>query len=188
MSKKDIDKYVTINYQSLIQYASAMIISKNLDEDPEYIISELYFHLMKNRDEITPINIKQYSSTFIYKNANWFNSQIREMGGKQKQQHLVEFCDVLYDREDTDDITTHFEDEVELTDYETIVELYRQSLTSPYKVRVAQAFFDEKRYTVRKFAKYFNFSTTPAMKLIQELKADINEFKNNLEKNNSIRK
>lgn len=181
MSKSDIDKYISKNYSDLIKYAKSMIYMKNLQEEPEFIVTEVYLHLIKNKEQLTEDNIKDYASTFIYKNANWVNSQVRELGSKLKNPPAVEFIEDLYDIIDYgfDDAV---DDEISLSDHETVIELYRQSLTSPYKIRVAKAFFDDKNYTVRKFANHFGFSTTPAMKIIQELKADINEFKNNLQK------
>jgi hypothetical protein len=182
MKKNEIDNYITNNYKDLVKYSKAMIYLKNLNETPDYFVTQTYLHLLKNKEKLTNDNIKDYISTFIYKNSSWVNSTVREMGSVLKTPQTTEFIEEMYDFEDNNEFEMIVDDEISMTDYETIVELYRQSLISPYKIRIAQAFFDGKNYTVRKFANHFGFSTTPAMKILQELKADINNFKKNLEK------
>lgn len=188
MNKKQIDQYFEKNIKNIRLYVENRFFSKNIfNEEVDYFISELYIFILNRMDKInTEIELKNFISNFIYMNTEWTNSQYRELGSLQKTSKKEEFNASIHDDfTDVDDIEEKIFNEINMYEYETINELYYQSLTNLEKKVVWEIFFIEKRNSIRKFATYIGRSRSVADRYIKELKNDLNTFYKELKLTNN---
>lgn len=187
MSKIEIDKYFQKNYKDIEKFAKSSLLKKNLfNEESDYFVSEIYMHVLKYADEISDEEIlKNYISTFIYKNCMWTSSLVREMGKVTKKNNLktVEF---IYEKCDLSEEykVEHLFEEFDLNDYQSIIELYYEQLNSLEKKVVWEIYFVHKKNSNAKFAKHIGRSRTVAEKYIKQLKKDLQEFYEQYKLNN----
>lgn len=179
ITKKDIDNYITKNYDDIIEYIKAMIYRHRLKEEPEYFFSELYLNLIKKKKTFNDeIHLKNYISNFIYNNGRWYNSPVREMGNIVKANRVEEFVPENHDEEDCTEkeIEQKLFQEFELYEHQGINELYYQQLTC-LEMKVAwEIVFVHKMYSTRKFGAYVGRSKSVGSRYINMLKADMKKF------------
>lgn len=188
MNKIEIDNYFEKNIKQIRLYVENRFFSKHIfNEDIDYFISELYMFILNRKEKIkTEVDLKNFISNFIYMNTEWTNSQYRELGSLQKTSKKEEFNPNIHDNfNDVDDIEDKIFNEISLYEYETINELYYQSLTNLEKKVVWEIFFIEKKNSIRKFATYIGRSRSVADKYIKQLKNELNEFYTNLKLTNN---
>jgi hypothetical protein len=65
MTKSEIDKYVTHNYDWLIKIAKSHIYKNNRRFSAEELVTNLYEYLLKKKSNIPDKEIEIYSSRFI---------------------------------------------------------------------------------------------------------------------------
>ena len=75
MTKKQIDKYLTDNYNWLIKIAKSHIYKNNRRFTPEELVTNLYEYLLKKKCDISDKEIEIYSSRFIVTQCAWNNSE-----------------------------------------------------------------------------------------------------------------
>lgn len=188
MSKKEIDNYFEKNIKQIRLYVENRFFSKHIfNEEVDYLISELYMFILNRKEKIeTEVELKNFISNFIFMNTEWTNSQYRELGSLQKTRKKEVFDCEYHDRPANDnEIEEKIFNEINLYEYETINELYYQSLTNLEKKVVWEIFFIEKKNSIRKFATYIGRSRSVADKYIKQLKNDLNEFYSNLKLTNN---
>lgn len=185
MNKQQIDKYFTENYKDIRKFiANSMFKYKLFTEDKDYFMSELYLFILGRAPIIhDEKQLKKFISNCIHQNTQWHNG-FREMGKLQKTSRSVEFTD-KHDSSIEDDMHSLIDGDIQMGEYQAIIELYRQTETSLEKQVVWDIYFIEGKQTYRSFADYIQRSTTVSSFYIKRLKKDLNEFyQNYLTKNN----
>ena len=90
-----------------------------------------------------------------------------------------EFHHINYN-DDENDVLKKIDEEIDLTNYKTICELYYQSLIDLEKKVLYEIYFDEGHSSIRKFAKYTNISKWNAECYINQMKNEIKDFYNQI--------
>lgn len=180
MNKQQIDQYFTTNHQQIKDYIKKMYSKTQIQEEPDFFLSNCYLFINKKADKITSDKeLKDYISNYIYKHTKWTNSN-------QRSEFLVlnkvknERVKITTNEEDLKNLMGRA-DETELTQddiNDLIINEWYEQAPLVYKV-IWEAYFMMGYNTLRKLARYFNVAENKVKIYLNEVKADIKLYYNN---------
>lgn len=176
MQKKDIDKYFTDNYEDLVEYAKRMYITQSkYKESPHALVSGAYEYLLSHLGNLeSELDIKNFTSTFIYHNTRW-NNGWTEYRKKYQRVKTYSYETGVHDFEED---KVYSQEEYD-TQIKAILDTYK-NYTSLEDKAVWEIYFEKGCNTVIKFAEYIGMSRMPAYNYIKKLREDINKTYNQI--------
>lgn len=184
MTKKQIDKWVTDNYERMRLLATARTVTYKRNVEPVGIVSNCYEYLIKNKDILTAKNIESVAFQYINMQVIWTNSDTN----KEELQTASPFYKSLqYDprmiKAEADVISEKVKEEYIYQERKAILALYLEKVKhDKVKRRLLEVMLQHNIYQSRKVAAHFNISHTGAWILIKQLKGEIEKFKRELNK------
>lgn len=97
MNQNELSISFTNNYIELEKYATKLVKQKQKQLDPSIILSELYLHLDKYKEEIIDdTTLIAYSKKFIKSNISWYNSTIYKESKREWNSEEISFSNETY--------------------------------------------------------------------------------------------
>jgi hypothetical protein len=178
MTKRAIDKYFTANHSDIKNYIKNQFFKTNIfKESPDYFLTECYLYVTKRKDDINDvIELSKYISTFIFNHTNWKNSRVRELDCYHRASKLVEFNVEKYNQVNEGGIEEKIFNELAITDYKAISELYYQQLSTLEEKVVWEIYFLEGCTSYAKFGAHIGRSRSVGEKYVKWLREDLKSF------------
>lgn len=184
MTKKQIDKYLTDNYNWLIKIAKSHIYKNNRRFTPEELVTNLYEYLLKKKCDISDKEIEIYSSRFIVTQCAWNNSETNKQTFLERHTQGKVIDASIPDKEFTsNDLEQKIEIEKWYNEKQSLIHCYRKTIKEKHEQIFFDTYFSKlkkgERVTVRAIAKHFSISSTPTYHLIKEMHNNLKEFEQN---------
>ena len=185
MTKSEIDKYVTHNYDWLIKIAKSHIYKNNRRFSAEELVTNLYEYLLKKKSNIPDKEIEIYSSRFIVTQCAWNNSETNKETFLERhtQGKVIEGASIPDKENIDDDIQEKIEIEKWYNTKQYLINSYRQTIEQKEEQIFFDVYFSKlkrgEKVTVRAIAKHFKISSTPTYHLIKQMHFNLKTFEQN---------
>jgi len=179
VTKQDIDKYFSANYNQLLNDATNVVkYVKTQTTNPETYLSESYFYLMENIDKIPSADaIGSWVYKFCFSEIKWSNGKVNR---ENKLNNINnEFLEWFEDKDESEGIQEKVNEHQDYITKLAAIEIYKSEASKVDKI-VFEVYFNKNKSTVRLMAKHLNIKNTQSWLLIKKMKADINKIYNNL--------
>lgn len=179
VTKKDIDSYFNTNYAKLLADATNLIkYTKTQTTDPETYLSESYFYLMENIDNIPSVDaIGSWAYKFCFSEIKWTNAKVNR---ENKLNNINnDFLEWLEDKDESEEIQEKVNEHEDYITKLAAIEIYKKQASKVDQI-VFEVYFKKNKSTVRSMAKHLNIKNTQSWLLIKKMKSEINIIYNNL--------
>jgi hypothetical protein len=172
LSKSEIDTYFTNNTSFLTTIAKGIGFKSFVNYDPTTLITEAYFHVLKNKRSIDTIDkLQRYAIAKIKQEATFYNSETnRKFRIKETENEYIQL-------EDEDTVSEQITKEQLLTELECILALYKYRKKDSIKRIILEAYTKKGCSSVRKLSNHFNISPASSNKLIKEILEELKELR-----------
>lgn len=186
IDKQYLDNYFTTNHTGIIEYIEKSFSKHNVKrESSSFFFSKAYEYLLDKVDDLkTEKDVKNYLSTFIYKNSYWRNSSVREALHPTRSIKNVEYEE--QDFENLQDDEYDYSEEQTLNEYKAVSEMYYASLKSVEKRAIWEIYFVHNKVLIKDFAKHIGMSKSISHSYIVSLKKEMKEFYDEYKANKNI--
>jgi hypothetical protein len=160
MTKLEIDKYFSDNYDLISRIATGVNIKNSRNYDPTILIGEAYLDIIKNQHKIDNIEtLYRFIIASISRESRCSNSSTNYTF---KDRHIS-----------IDDIQIHKEE----TPYTfNAVDLYLMNEKDSVRKYAAEAYIVKGHNTVRKFRDFFGISINSSRQFIDQIKENIKKY------------
>jgi len=165
MTKRELDSYISINYEFLNNIAKGLSYKNQRDYDPSILIHEAYEHCLKIIEQITTQDqLQRYLIAKINLESRFTNSKINI---EQRVKDSEQIQEVEYE--------CHLEVKQQQEEKYNRIETYYNNEKDSVSKYFFEAYYKKGHNSIRKLATYFSISPGTADKELTKIKQRIHE-------------
>lgn len=177
MTKEQLNKYITINYEEIQRIITVHVQKTKFDES--VVLSNLYINLDKQLDKLTEDNIEGYIVQYCYRLKTWHLNRGIDLTEDLEINKLKSYgVETIFDDEWIRQKIYHIDDGIYETMQEDLIKAYyKEKKLNIVERKLVNDYFQHNIDSIAKMMEFYNMKNTNTVKVNKIKKQLLNEFR-----------